>query len=53
MMRSLLPLQWLRAYETAARHRNFSAAAAELGLTPAAVSHHIRTLEGEMGFKLF
>src|SRR5690606_31699441 len=38
MMRSLLPLQWLRAYETAARHRNFSAAAAELGLTPAAVS---------------
>ncbi len=53
MMRSLLPLQWLRAYETAARHRNFSAAAAELGLTPAAVNHQIRSLEGELGFKLF
>jgi LysR family glycine cleavage system transcriptional activator len=53
MMRSLLPLQWLRAYETAARHRNFSAAATELGLTPAAVSHQIRSLEGELGFKLF
>lgn len=53
MMRSHLPLQWLRTYETAARHRNFSAAAAELGLTPAAVSHQIRSLEGELGFKLF
>ncbi len=53
MMRSLLPLQWLRAYETAARHHSFSTAAAELGLTPAAVSHQIRSLEGELGFKLF
>lgn len=53
MIRSLLPLQWLRAYETAARHRSFSAAADELGLTPAAVSHQIRSLEGELGFKLF
>ncbi|MGE4251265.1 MAG: LysR family transcriptional regulator [Parvibaculaceae bacterium] len=53
MMRSHLPLHWLRTYETAARHRNFSAAAAELGLTPAAVSHQIRALEGELGFKLF
>src|SRR5690625_827754 len=30
MMRSLLPLQWLRSFESAARHRSFSAAAAEL-----------------------
>ncbi|HLS19817.1 MAG TPA: LysR family transcriptional regulator, partial [Paracoccaceae bacterium] len=53
MMRSLLPLQWLRSFESAARHRSFSAAAAELGLTPAAISHQIRSLESELGFKLF
>lgn len=53
MMRSHLPLQWLRTYEAAARHGNFSAAASELGLTPAAVSHQIRSLEAELGFKLF
>lgn len=52
-MRSRLPLQWLRTYEAAARHRNFSAAAGELALTPAAVSHQIRSLEAELGFKLF
>ena len=33
----------LRTFEAAARHLNFSRAADELGLTPAAVSYQIRT----------
>lgn len=35
------------------RHRNFSRAAREIGLTPAAVSLRIRNLEAELGSKLF
>ena len=44
-MRKLPPLKALRAFETAARHLSFKAAAEELGLTPTAVSHQIRLLE--------
>ena len=36
---------WLRAFEAAARHASFSAAADELALTPAAVSQQVRMLE--------
>ena len=50
---SLPPLQWLRAYEAAARHSSFSAAASELNLTPAAISHQVRSLEQRLGFLLF
>lgn len=50
---SLPPLQWLRAYEAAARRSSFSAAAAELNLTPAAISHQVRSLEERLGFQLF
>ncbi len=50
---SLLPLNGLRAFEAAARHLSFSHAAAELGVTPAAVSHQIRGLEGRLGHRLF
>lgn len=50
---ALPPLQWLRAYEAAARHSSFSAAAAELNLTPAAISHQVRSLEQRLGFQLF
>lgn len=35
----------LRAFEAAARCRNFSKAARELNVTPAAVAHHVRSLE--------
>ena len=44
---------WLRTFEAAARHLNFTSAARELGLTQTAVSLHIRSLEGELGAKLF
>ncbi len=44
---------WLRSFESAARHLNFTVAAQELGLTQTAVSLHIRSLEAELGEKLF
>lgn len=43
----------LRAFEAAARHMSFKAAAAELGVTPTAVSHQIRDLEEACGATLF
>ncbi|CAB3797042.1 Glycine cleavage system transcriptional activator [Pararobbsia alpina] len=52
-MRKLLPLRSLQAFEAAARHRSFKAAAAELGVTPTAISHQIRLLEDVCGQSLF
>jgi TolB-like protein len=52
-MRSLPPLKALRAFEAAARHLSFKAAADELGLTPTAISHQIRLLETVAGRVLF
>jgi len=52
-MRKLPPLTELRAFEVAARCRNFKAAAAELGVTPTAVSHQIKLLEAYCGQALF
>lgn len=49
----LPPLDWLRSFEAAARLSNFTAAAAELGLTQAAVSQHIRSLEERLKQPLF
>jgi LysR family glycine cleavage system transcriptional activator len=46
-------LVWLRAFEAAARHASFTAAAQELGLTQAAVSHQVRSLEQHLGYPLF
>lgn len=48
-----IPLASLRAFEAAARLASFRAAAAELGLTPSAISHHIRDLEASIGNPLF
>ncbi|MFO1058127.1 MAG: LysR substrate-binding domain-containing protein [Dongiaceae bacterium] len=53
MARPLPPLTQLRAFEVAARHLSFSKAALELCVTPAAVSHHIRSLEDYLGCRLF
>lgn len=47
-----LPLNALRAFETAARLRSMSAAAVELGVTHGAISRHIRGLEAEFGLPL-
>ncbi|MBD3677492.1 MAG: LysR family transcriptional regulator [Rhodobacteraceae bacterium] len=46
-------LNGLRALEASLRHGGFSAAAAELGVTPAAVGQQIRGLEAFLGRKLF
>ncbi|TPK64786.1 transcriptional regulator GcvA [Mesorhizobium sp. B2-5-1] len=43
----------LRTLEGAARHLNFTRAADELGLTPAAVSHQIKEIEDQLGIVLF
>lgn len=49
----LPPLNSLRAFEAAARHANFRKAAAELHVTPAAVSHQVKALEDHLGVQLF
>ncbi|MGD2134179.1 MAG: LysR substrate-binding domain-containing protein [Maricaulaceae bacterium] len=51
--RRLPPLNALRAFEAAARHENLARAAAELGVTPGAVSQQIRQLEELLGVALF
>jgi len=50
---NLPPLTTLSAFETAARHQSFKNAAQELSVTPGAVSHQIKALEGELGAALF
>ena len=52
-MRRLPPLTALRAFEAAARHLSFKAAAEELGLTPTAISHQIKALEEFLASPLF
>lgn len=52
-MPKLPPLTELRAFEAAARQLSFKLAAAELGVTPTAVSHQIKLLERYCGRKLF
>jgi DNA-binding transcriptional LysR family regulator len=49
----LPPLKSLRLFEAAGRHASFKKAAAELGLTPSAVSHGIQGLEDWLGAALF
>src|SRR5262245_33568391 len=53
MSRRLPPLNALRAFEAAARHLSVSAAAAELHVTPAAVSHQVKALEEWLDVPLF
>ncbi|MEQ9344972.1 MAG: transcriptional regulator GcvA [Thalassospira sp.] len=50
---SLPPLATLRAFEAAARHQSFKKAAAEIGVTPTAISHQMRLLEDTLGVRLF
>jgi LysR family glycine cleavage system transcriptional activator len=53
MPERLPPLNALRTFEAAARHLSFTAAAEELCVTAAAVSHQIRSLEDHLGTELF
>jgi LysR family transcriptional regulator, glycine cleavage system transcriptional activator len=52
MARGFPPLTALRTFEAVAR-RGVAGAAAELNVTPAAISHQIRVLEAELGVTLF
>lgn len=49
----LPPLTALRAFDAAARHMSFALAAAELNVTPAALSFQIKSLEEHLGQPLF
>ncbi|KAB7615306.1 transcriptional regulator GcvA [Amylibacter sp. SFDW26] len=49
----LPPLTALRAFEAAARHMSFAEAAAELHVTPAALSFQIKSLEEHLGAPVF
>jgi LysR family glycine cleavage system transcriptional activator len=53
MRRSLPPLNALRSFDAAARHRSFTRAAVELCVTQGAVSHQVKALEVELGLQLF
>ena len=52
-MRRLPPLDTLRVFEAAERHKSFKEAGDELGVTASAVSHRIAALEEELGVVLF
>ncbi len=53
MSRGLTHLNALLAFEASARLGNFTRAAEELGVTPAAVGQQVRILEDYLGRKLF
>lgn len=53
MNRPFPGIRSLRTFEAAGRHLNFTRAAEEVGLTPAAVSHQIKELEDQLGLGLF
>ena len=52
-MTTLPPLSALRAFEAAARHLSFRAAAEELNVTQSAISHQVAELERRLGVPLF
>ena len=51
--RRLPSLNWLRAFEAAARHTSFAEASKELNVTPAAISQQVKQLEDWLGTALF
>lgn len=53
MVAAIPPLLGLHAYEAAARHLSFAAAATEMHLSASAVSQRVRTLETHLGVQLF
>lgn len=53
MKKRLPPLNWIRAFESSARHLSFTNAAIELSLTQAAISQQVKGLESQLGAALF
>src|SRR5713101_735386 len=53
MAYALPPLNGLRAFEAVARNCSFKLAAAELSVTPGAISQRVRSLEAELRLALF
>ena len=53
MTDTIPPLSAIRAFEASARLMSFTKAAAELGMTQAAVSYQIKLLEERLGTPLF
>jgi LysR family glycine cleavage system transcriptional activator len=53
LVRRLPPLNAVKAFEASARHRAFSPAARELGVTPGAVSQQVKLLEAFFAKELF
>lgn len=53
MTRPLPSLNALRAFESAGRHLSFTRAAAELNVTPGAISHQVKALEELLEVPLF
>lgn len=51
--RNLPSLTSLASFESAARHQSFKLAAHDLNVTPAAISHQVKSLETEMNIALF
>jgi len=49
----LPPLNALRAFEVAARHKGYTGAAEELCVTRGAISRHVKLLEEHLGVQLF
>lgn len=52
-MARLPPLNALKAFEAAARHRGFVRASEELNVTRGAISRHVKLLEDHLGVQLF
>lgn len=48
-----VPLPGLLTFERVARHLNFARAAAELEVTPTAVSRTVKQIEAKLGVRLF
>ncbi len=53
MIKKLPPLNALKAFEAAGRHKNFSKAGEELNVSHTSISRHIRGLEERLGVHLF
>src|SRR3954449_5764094 len=53
MPRRLPILNALKSFEAAARHESFTRAAEELCVTQGAISHQVKSLEADIGVKLF